>query len=348
MPATGRCVPSVRIGRVILARREWILDTTDLAGVTAAVRETQKGKAPPAERRQKIAAAVAALRDARKLPRFLMIAAGDTELPVDLDNPLLAAAFADEVSGLPGVELVEMFPAPDKLIAKGPEGRFANELVLTFTRAREPSKAAPAPAPAPTIRRTFTPGSEWLYAKIYCGESTGDRVLREAVAGVVRGALEAGDADRWFFIRYSDPDPHIRVRMRGDPARLAATVLPALDGVVAPLLASGAARKVVLDTYQRETERYGGDRGIELVEELFWHDSEAVLGIVELLDGDAGGDARWRLALRGIDSMLEAVGLDSETRMRVVSNGRDMIGREYNADAAFWGRLGDRFKTESA
>src|SRR5258705_10706578 len=104
MPATGRCVPSVRIGRVILARREWILDTTDLAGVTAAVRETQKGKAPPAGRRQKIAAAVAALRDARKLPRFLMIAAGDNELPADLDNPLPARALRDKGSGLPGAE----------------------------------------------------------------------------------------------------------------------------------------------------------------------------------------------------------------------------------------------------
>ncbi len=339
-------LPRVRMGRVVLARAEWNLGEADLAPITAAVREAAK---VPAGGSAKIAAAVAALREARKLPRFVVIASGDNELPVDFDNKMLVAAFADEISGSTGANLIEMFPAPDKLIVKGAEGQFANEVLLTFTRSKpEAQPELPPVVPAPTARRQFVPGSEWLYAKIYCGESTGDRVLREAIAPVVREVMAAGDADRWFFIRYRDPEAHVRVRFHGDPARLANKVLPALRGAVAPLLDGGVARKLVLDAYDREIERYGGDRGIDLVEDMFWRDSEAILGIVELIEGDAGATARWQLALRGIDSLLESIGLDADARDRVVSQGRDMLGREMSADTGLWGRIGDRFTKERA
>src|SRR5262249_6988216 len=103
-----------------------------------------------------------------------------------------------------------------------------------------------------------------------------------------------------------------------DPARLAANVLPALDAAIAPLLADGTVRKLVLDTYEREIERYGGDAGIEICEQIFWRDSEAILKIVELLDGDAGADARWRLTLRGMDTLLDALGLPLDARVQVI------------------------------
>jgi thiopeptide-type bacteriocin biosynthesis protein len=245
------------------------------------------------------------------------------------------------------VKLIELFCAPDRAVVRGPEGGFANEVVLTFVRPHPPTPAPP-PAPTPKTTRAFAPGSSWLYAKLYCGASTGDRVLKEAIAPVVRAALADGDATHWFFIRYADPDEHVRVRIAGDPARLAARILPALHDATAPLMQDGAVRKLVLDTYVRELERYGGDAGIEPCERIFWRDSEAVLGIVELLDGDAGADARWRLTLRGIDQLLSALGLDPDTHGKIVQRGRDMLGAEHNADADFWTRLGERFNKDKA
>jgi class I lanthipeptide synthase len=343
--ALGRApfLPRVRLGRTVLARAQWTLGRADLEPLTRAVRA--KGAADA--RRAGVAAEVARLREVHRLPRLIAIAQGDNELPVDLDNPLSVAAFADEVAGGDGTILTELFHDVDRAVVRGPEGAFASEVVLTFVRPREPAPAL-APRPAPTIVRTFPPGSGWLYAKLYCGVSTIDHVLRDAVGPLVRGALADGDADRWFFLRYADPDDHLRVRLAGDPARLAARVLPALHDAVAPLLASGAVRRVVLDTYEREVERYGGDAGIEPCEDLFWIDSDAVLGIVELLDGDAGADARWRLALRGIDSLLDALGLDEDTRVGIIQRARDSLGAEHGADAGFWRQLGERFTRERA
>jgi lantibiotic biosynthesis protein len=335
-------LPRVKFGRVVLSRATWQLDKRELAPITAAVRAAAKGGVDT------VAECVAALRTARSLPRYLVISAGDNELPIDLDNPLLVSAFADELAGSERAILCEMFGTPDRLVAHGPEGTFANEVILTFTRTREPSKAAPAPAPAPTLERSFAPGSEWLSAKLYCGRSTADRVLREAVAPVVRAALANGDATHWFFVRYADPEPHVRVRFAGDPARLAGVVLPALQRAAAELTKVGAVHRLVVDTYVRETERYGGDRGMALIEQLFWRDSEAVLGIVELLDGDAGGAARWKLAVRGIDSLLEVLGLDADARQTLCNEAREGLGREYHANVHLWSKIGDRFAAERA
>ena len=46
------------------------------------------------------------------------------------------------------------------------------------------------------MRRTFAPGSEWLYAKLYTGTATADRVLRDVLAPLVREALGSGWAGR--------------------------------------------------------------------------------------------------------------------------------------------------------
>lgn len=338
-------LPRVRIGRVVVSRATWNLGAGDLGPITTAVRAASKRK--PSTEVSTVASAIAALRSTRRLPRFFVLSSGDNELPVDLDNPLLVAAFADELCGSDHAVLEEMFPQPGELVVTGPEGAFASEIVLTYTRQREPDRARPT-VTVPTIKRAFLPGSDWLFAKIYCGEATSDRVLCEAVAPVVRAAMARGDANRWFFIRYHDPDPHVRVRLQGDPDRLRGGVLRDLERAVVPLAECGAVHKLVLDTYVRELERYGSDRGIELVEELFWRDSEAVLGIVELLDGEDGAAARWKLCVRGVDSMLDAIGLDPSVRERICNDAREMLGRELHATTYSWSAIGDKYAAERA
>src|SRR5207245_1527429 len=72
----------------------------------------------------------------------------------------------------------------------------------------------------------------------------------------------------------------------------------------------------------------------------------AVLDIVELLNGGAGATARWKSCLRGIDSLLDAIGLTAEARAKVVADGKEMLGREMRADTKLWSKIGDRFASE--
>jgi thiopeptide-type bacteriocin biosynthesis protein len=195
----------------------------------------------------------------------------------------------------------------------------------------------------------FVPGSEWLDARLYTGKATADHVLGEVVEPLVRSATGSGAADSWFFIRYGDPGWHLRVRLHGRPKPLCSKVLPELRDRIEPLLADGRLSGFQLATYEREVERYGGPEGIELAEQLFYHDSEAVLAILPLLErGDAGLDERWRLALRGMDLLLDDLGFDLEARHGLAQRAREQFMAEFRADASLKAQLGDKYRQERA
>jgi thiopeptide-type bacteriocin biosynthesis protein len=202
-----------------------------------------------------------------------------------------------------------------------------------------------ASRPSRTTARSFPPGSEWLYARLYTGPATADQVLRDVVNPVVATVLGTGAADRWFFVRYGDPDWHLRLRFHGQPARLQGEVLPALQIAAAPLLEDGRLWRVQLDTYECEVERYGGADGILLAEQLFQADSEAVLALAEWFIEDARGDVRWRLALVGMHRLLDDMGLDLDTRRTVLRQLRRSFAASC-ADANFNHQLGARFRRE--
>ena len=338
-------LPRVRHGKAILSRARWLLRRPDLDPLEAAAKGSNAAKTPAqvATLRAREIAAARGIRDRRRLPRWVVVADGDNELPIDFDNPLAVEAFANLVKGRPMVNLFELLPAPDQLPVRGADGGHVHELIVPFVRVA-PSPAAPIAIPAVTIARRFPPGSTWLYAKLYAGTSSADAMLRDLVTPLVEEVLADGVAAQFFFIRYADPDHHLRLRFRGDPARLAGELLPRLHARLAPALATTLAWRLQLDTYEREVERYGGDHAIALAEDLFAADSDAVLAIVGATPGDAGAQARWRLTLRGLDRLLDDLGMTVADRLALVTSVRDGFGAEQGMDTAFQRRLGDKFR----
>ena len=348
-------LPRLRHGQQILARARWLIRAEQLGPLRAALAADES-----AGKRDAIRAAMQALRVGLGLPRHVVVSEFDNELWLDFDNPSLVESAAWHIARRNPVIVHELWPTPERALVQGPEGRHAHELVVTFTRA-EPVERARVErprverarverarrSPAPPEQRSFAPGSEWLYAKLYTGVAVGDAVLREVVAPVRELALRSGAADRWFFLRYQDPEPHLRLRFHGPPARLLGEVLPALHRAAEPWLAEGRIHRLCLDTYERELERYAGC-GIERAEALFHHDSEAALAILDLLDDEGGADARWRLTLRGIDMLWTELGLDGPARLALALAARDNFRREFEADTETFAGIGARFRRERA
>jgi thiopeptide-type bacteriocin biosynthesis protein len=340
--ADAEYLPRVVTGRLVLARARWRVTRAELRAL---------GQAQGAARFR----IVQEWRRRRELPRRVLLAEGDNDLLIDLDNVLSIDAFAEMVKEREAAVLLEPFPGPDELCARGPEGRFVHELVVPFQR-RPPTgspgrfgttfRPAQTRLPGASSQRSFPPGSEWLYAKLYTGTATADQVLREAVAPVTRAALASGAAQRWFFIRYGDPQWHLRWRLQGPADRLWSEVLPALHSAVAPLLKDGRLWRLQLDTYEPEVERYGGPEGIALAERVFQADSEAALALVEILPGDEGLDARWRLALPAMDLLMTDLGLDLNAKRQLVNQVSSGLAAELQVTSALRGQLSSRFRQE--
>lgn len=335
--ARAHHLPRVVYGRSVVSLAKWTLGPAHL-------------KAWNQERPAQRFEAVQRFRQQARLPRWVCVKEQDNELPLDLDNALCVETLVQLAKNRPALALEELYPGPGQLCAESGDGRYAHEVVVPFTR-REPlgqrSEPKGPPARIPSAARTFPPGTEWLYLKLYTGEATADRLLRTTLAEQVRALKARGVVDRYFFLRYGDPAWHIRLRLHGDPARLNAEAWPALTAACAGTLAEGDSWKLQADTYERELERYGGPAGMGLVEELFCADSEAVLELLEAYPGDEAAQLRWRLVVRGLDTLLEDLGLPLEEKAAVVQRLRASFGAEFHVDKRFEEQLSLRYRSES-
>ena len=305
-PAAGfPYLPRVQAGRVVLRPASWRLGPEVLAG-------TPTAGLPAVLRRW---------RDDWAVPRYVRLGGGDRRLLLDLDDPAQAGQVTDELGRGRPVVLHEAVPGPGDAWLPGPGGRFLTELVVPLVLATPPPPPPPngqrhrAPArPAARDRRLRPPGSEWLYLKLYGPREDEDELLAGPVRELAGAAVEDGLASGWFFVRYGDPDPQLRLRFRGEPGRLTGGLLPRLCEWAGGLVAAGACDRFAVDTYERELERYGGPEGMAAAEDLFAADSRCVAGLLDGLRGGLGLD-RVGLAVLTTDDLLDALGLDPLHRL---------------------------------
>jgi lantibiotic biosynthesis protein len=88
--------------------------------------------------------------------------------------------------------------------------------------------------------------------------------------------------EKYFFMRYADPDKHIRLRLNSDSDMLYQKLLPLLHDFFNTLTNEGLLTNVSIATYEREVERYGGISLIDKAETLFYYDSRSVEGLLYL------------------------------------------------------------------
>lgn len=334
-------LPRVTSGRAIYSLARWRVGR-DRPAYNAI------GKAKiPAAREEALLALVRQL----ALPRFVRLTDGDNRLLLDLENPLCLAVLADHAARRPALILTETLAEDLEGCVSGPEGKYRNEIILPLVRT-EPAErngkedgARRRGASAPAVRRVFTPGDAWLYYKLYAAPGAADGLLGEVIAPLAALHEEIAPDEPWFFIRYGDPEHHVRVRFRGGREERRA-LDERMSALLRPFIETGSVHRVSLDTYVREVERYGGDSGIELAEAWFRADSAAALRLVEAVQSGGDESLRWKAVAMGFDRLLTDFGLDHEARERITAAARKTFGREFGLGQATRQRLAKRLRTE--
>ena len=85
------------------------------------------------------------------------------------------------------------------------------------------------------IKRNFYPGDEWLYFKIYGGIKTCDDLICGKLYTLMKKLKRDKIIDKWFFIRYSDPDFHIRLRLHITTPEYMWSAICAINKLLRPL-----------------------------------------------------------------------------------------------------------------
>lgn len=198
-----------------------------------------------------------------------------------------------------------------------------------------------------TTKRTFLIGDEWLFYKFYCGPKTEDVLLTEMIKPIAEELLQHNVIDRWFFIRYSDPKLHIRVRFHVTNPQSFGPLIQAIRNKVTYYIEQHLVWKVTVDTYQREIERYGS-LTMEESEHWFFYDSQMIADMLSMIEGDEGERVRWLFGLRCVDALLRDFGFDMEKRYEWCTRFREGFGREHNMNRSLKEQLEKKFRADRA
>jgi len=130
------------------------------------------------------------------------------------------------------------------------------------------------------------------------------------------------------FIRYGDPDFHLRLRLHLKERHNFTFIFNRFFEIFYPAVNSGFIWNIQCDTYQREIERYGVN-SISLIEELFFIDSESTIELLYSLGEENPEQERWKYALILIDSFLSAFLLTLSQRKRLLNTLAESYKKEF-------------------
>ncbi|TGE21091.1 lantibiotic dehydratase [Hymenobacter metallicola] len=329
----AKFMPRLTFERVILQAASWQLDRSDLHEVLAA---------SAAE----LPAALLALRHRWQLPRFFTLADGDNELLVDAENLTSVSVWLAAIRPRPSIRLKEfLFAGPASPVRDAAGRPHAHQLVALlvrnspcYTTQDKTSSSGSIPLP-----REFSMGSEWLYYKLYCGQKVADRVLVEVIGPLTEELQRRGLIDRWFFIRYADPDNHLRLRLHLPDVHRIGDIVHLVNEYVQPYVSNGYIWKTQIDTYRRELERYG-TRSMELSESWFYENSRTVLGtLAETLGDDSA--TPWIWGVCQIDELLDAFGLALPEKLALLQALKDSFAQEFGMNKSLKLQLDTKYRS---
>ncbi|NSL87317.1 lantibiotic dehydratase [Chitinophaga sp. Mgbs1] len=328
-------LPRVRYGKLLLSKSTWKLRKKDYPALEKSSPETFAG-------------IFAGIREQLELPRHVVIVEGDNELLIDMECPAAIQLLADNLLKKDQLTLQEFLSTAENCWIESAAGRHTNEFIFPL-HTTVPATAIPSAdlteAPEMPVRQFFT-GSEWLYVKIYCGTRSAESILREVIRPLAQTLQEEGITDSWFFIRYTDPEHHLRVRFHhGEHPLFWQEVLNRLYQAIQEFQDKDAVYRIQTDTYQREIERYGAAT-MALSEEIFCFDSEAVVNIIDLLEEEEGENYRWPLAVRGVDELLNDFGYTLREKSLLLQQLQKGFYEEFGGGKQLLVQLNDKYRQE--
>lgn len=318
LPVEQPFLPRVRYGKIILSKSTWTL--------------TKKDKTP-----------FAALCAQLNVPRYVAVTEGDNELFIDMKSESCLHLLESIWQKKEKIILQEVLQTPDNCWVEGASGRFTNELIIPLKSTSSRQTGMQLTAQHTTfLQRSFMPGSEWLYIKIYAGVTSNEKILTTVIRPLAEELLNEQVIDKWFFIRYNDPENHIRIRFHhGNNAGFWKTVTERLYALLdqhAILIHS-----IQIDTYVREIERYGTETMI-LSEDIFFYDSEATINCISLLEGEEAEHYRWLLAARGVDMLLQDFGYTLSQKAAFMKRVQKHFFEEFGAAPTLQTQLNSQYR----
>ena len=204
-------LPRISYDKFILSKARWIILKDDVKEIT------QKND-------EEILSVFTLLVKNKNLPQYVLLSQGDNELMLDIKNIFCIKLLLSEVNKSQKIILTETLDTQEQRWIKSNDGSYAGEFIFAFNRniteARKAKESFAVQKHNTSTKRFFPVSSEWLYAKIYCGTKTAEQLLSNSLKTFTEELLTEKIIDKFFFVRYSDPLHHIRIRFHNKDAKV--------------------------------------------------------------------------------------------------------------------------------
>lgn len=321
---TQTYLPRVRYRNIILSRATWQLQSRHLT---------------PDNPLRLVAQLTAA-----GLPDQFVLAQGDNELVILMHVPASLDLLIGEIRKHEQIRLIECLVQPDRCPLINKREHFAHELIIPFYHKSAPELPGLNKTNASLPQRKFSVGSEWFYLKVYTGEKTSDALLVQTIYPVVQQLLKTQIIQEFFFIRYKDTDPHLRLRFRGNAhMEFYHYVVRAVEKALHDSVEAGIVHRIQVDTYQREFERYGMEH-IGLCETLFHCDSLSTLTFMARTGDVFDENLRFAFAIRKIDRLLLGAAFSPDVCRTILSQMKESFFQEFGGESALRHQLNEKYR----
>ncbi len=287
----------------------------------------------------------------KHIPESFFVSAGDNKLFIDLENcPQPSVMLLADMLSKNMTLIVEenIYAGADKQLICNENGSYFHEIIIPFKNQHlMETKGEFLHLDAtvfPKAERDFPPGSEWMYIKIYTGVANADKLIKDQLPVMLMRMKQAGLISTWFFLRFTDPDFHIRLRLRLTDVSRYGELFQLFYDAMGRFMDNDFISRITMDTYKREIERYGGPHLIEKAEQIFCLDSEVSLKILQLLQQDKHVSLHWLPALLIFDVYMEAFSLTLEQKHAFVLGNRDYFAVEFKANKAQRRKMGTKYR----
>lgn len=192
--------------------------------------------------------------------------------------------------------------------------------------------------------RIFPIGSEWLYMKIYSSPFFADKIL-SPIGEYINALIEKKIIEKFFFIRYSDPDFHIRIRLKLFDKSAFSTIITDMHAIL-DMDIQNKTVDIKLESYKRELERYTPEL-IDDIETLFFYNSLSILNLLKKIEGNTLDDSqRWLFGLFYIDNLLSLFGMSIEEKLEFSKLNNESFSTEFNKNKLLNKQLDKKYRTK--
>ncbi|WP_218038957.1 lantibiotic dehydratase [Acrocarpospora pleiomorpha] len=287
-------VPALRYRRTILSPARWRLTAADLPAPSADCAEWDT--------------ALTAWRELVALPEIVSLGGGDQHLRLDLGEPAHRALLRAQVDRA-GTAVLHAAPDAD---AAGWIGGRAHEIVIPLAATGRSAEPPRLPREVTSRNHGCLPGQHGRVSlKLYGHPDRHDAILTRHLP---RLADAIGTDAQWWFLRYHDPDHHLRIRLAVADSAFTNTTAQ-ITAWSEEVREVGLTARVQWDTYFPETARFGGPPAMDAAEAYFAADSATALIQLTAIASRVGLNLRAMTAASLLDIAAAFLG-DADTAMR--------------------------------